>query len=94
MKNINKENIDNLLSKYKRIIVAWVDPTSRSCWSCISEVKEFDTTLCLSSAFLIYEDKENIKIAMTVSSKMDFDGEDGVAEVLVIPKGCIVWREG
>ena len=77
------QQLKSLLKTHKLVAVTWRDSTSYNGWRAPSSVEELKCSQQVSVGWLLFKDKETIKIALSL-------GEDIAGDVFLIPRGCVL----
>lgn len=66
------------------VLVKWHDTSSHPGWR--DDFETLGLTTAYTMGFLLYEDKQVLKLASTITE------EDGLADVTVIPMSCVEYK--
>ena len=76
---------------YRHLSIHWLDAQSSCDWKDIDDSSEQKLALCISTGYLVNEDKEGITLVSDFASSNRID-IDSIGNTITIPKSCIVKR--
>ena len=74
---------------YRHVSIHWFDAQSSCEWKDMSEVEDQKLALCISTGFIVNDNKEAITLVTDFASSNRID-IDSIGNTIVIPKSCIV----
>ena len=74
---------------YRHVSIHWFDAQSSCEWKDMSEVEDQKLALCISTGFIVNDNKEAITLVTDFASSNRID-IDSIGNTIVIHKSCIV----